>query len=87
MNDDAPHFGVRESDVSAMIDRRFGPVHLAPGVSPWNATTYVFAAFITIGMLAFVSFIQPYLLNANLQVPDAQQGRALGLLGLSLIHI
>ncbi len=66
-----------------MIDRRFGPVHLAPGVSPWNATTYVFAAFITIGMLAFVSFIQPYLLNANLQVPDAQQGRALGLLGFS----
>lgn len=48
-----------------------------------NAATYVFAAFITIGMLAFVSFIQPYLLNTNLQIPADSQGRALGLLGFS----
>lgn len=65
------------------IDRRFGPVRLAPGYSTMNATTYVFAAFITIGMLAFISFIQPYLLNANLAVPEDQQGRALGILGFS----
>jgi hypothetical protein len=56
-----------------VVDRRFGPVRLAPGYSAMNATTYVFAAFITIGMLAFISFIQPYLLNANLQVPDGQR--------------
>lgn len=61
--------------------RRFGPVKLAPGYTPFNAGTYVFAAFVTIGMLAFVSFIQPYLLNANLQIPQDQQGRALGILG------
>ncbi len=66
-----------------VINRRFGPVRLAPGYSAINATTYVFAAFITIGMLAFISFIQPYLLNANLQVPESQQGRALGILGFS----
>jgi MFS family permease len=48
-----------------------------------NAATYVFAAFITIGMLAFISFIQPYLLNTNLQIPADSQGRALGLLGFS----
>ena len=62
---------------------RLGPVALAPGYSRWNARTYLFAAFITIGMLAFVSFIQPYLLNANLQVPQDEQGRVLGLLGFS----
>ena len=48
-----------------------------------NAATYLFAAFITVGMLAFVNFIQPYLLNANLQVPQDSQGRVLGLLGFS----
>ncbi len=62
---------------------RFGPVRLAPGYTPMNAATYLFAAFITIGMLAFVSFIQPYLLNANLSVPESQQGRAVSVLGFS----
>ena len=66
-----------------LVSSRFGPVQLAPGYSPWNARTYLFAAFITIGMLAFVSFIQPYLLNANLKVPQDEQGRVLGLLGFS----
>jgi len=56
---------------------------LAPGYTPMNAATYLFAAFITVGMLAFVNFIQPYLLNANLQVPQDSQGRVLGLLGFS----
>jgi MFS family permease len=69
--------------LNSAADRRFGPVRLAPGYTPMNAATYLFAAFITIGMLAFVSFIQPYLLNANLQVPANAQGRALGLLGFS----
>jgi hypothetical protein len=45
---------------------RLGPVQLAPGYTSWNARTYLFAAFITIGMLAFVSFILPYLLNSTL---------------------
>ncbi|MFZ9708275.1 MAG: MFS transporter [Steroidobacteraceae bacterium] len=64
-------------------DLKLGPVRLAPGYTRWNARTYLFAAFITIGMLAFVSFIQPYLLNANLKVPQDEQGRVLGLLGFS----
>jgi MFS family permease len=69
------------TDSTATI--KLGPVHLAPGYTRWNARTYLFAAFITIGMLAFVSFIQPYLLNANLKVPQDEQGRVLGLLGFS----
>lgn len=68
---------------STAVDRRFGPIRLAPGYVPLNAVTYLFAAFITIGMLAFISFIQPYLLNANLNVAQDQQGRTLGLLGFS----
>lgn len=69
--------------MNSTIDRRFGPIRLAPGYTPMNAATYLFAAFITIGMLAFVSFIQPYLLNANLRIAEDAQGRALGLLGFS----
>lgn len=65
------------------IEARLGPVRLAPGYTLGNAQTYLFAAFITIGMLAFISFIQPYLLNANLRVPAEEQGRALGLLGFA----
>jgi MFS family permease len=69
--------------VTASVDRRFGPVRLAPGYTSLNAASYLFAAFITIGMLAFVSFIQPFLLNANLQIPADEQGRAVSVLGFS----
>jgi MFS family permease len=55
-------------------------VTLSPGHRAGHALTYLFAAFITIGMLAFVSFIQPFLLNANLAVPEGEQGRALAIL-------
>ena len=53
-----------------MSSQRLGTVTMAPGYSPWNARSYLMAAMITVGMLAFISFIQPYLLNANLQVPS-----------------
>lgn len=69
--------------MSIPASRRFGPVALAPGYTPLNAAAYLLAALVTVGMLAFISFMQPYLLNANLQIPQEQQGRALGLLGFS----
>lgn len=69
--------------MTADVDRRIGPIRLAPGYLPLNAVSYLFAAFITIGMLAFVSFIQPYLINANLDIPAEQQGRAVSVLGFS----
>jgi hypothetical protein len=65
------------------LAQRLGPVTLASGYSVWNARSYLLAAMITVGMLAFISFIQPYLLNANLNVPSDEQGRVLGLLGFS----
>jgi MFS family permease len=61
--------------------RKFGPVFLAESYTPLNAGTYVFAAFVTVGLLAFVSLIMTFLLNANLNIPQAEQGRTLGLLG------
>ncbi len=63
--------------------QRFGPIALASGYRRRHAATYLYAAFVTIGMLAFVSFMQPYLLNANLGVPEGAQGRMIGALGFS----
>jgi MFS family permease len=69
--------------MSTNAPRRFGPVLLETGYAPFNAWTYILAAFVTVGLLAFISFIQTFLLNANLQVPQAEQGRTLGVLGSS----
>jgi MFS family permease len=62
------------------VDLRFGPIRLAPGYTRGNAATFLYASFITIGMLAFIAFILPYLLNVNVNIPQNQQGRALGIL-------
>ena len=69
--------------MSAVESRKFGPAVLEPGYTPANASTYIFAAFVTVGLLAFVSFIMTFLLNANLHVPLKDQGETLGLLGFS----
>jgi MFS family permease len=55
---------------------------LAPGWSRRNAATVWFASLTTIGLSAFVSLGQPYLLNAVLGIPQAAQGRLTGTLGL-----
>ena len=61
---------------------RLGPIWLNAGVSRRNALTYFYAAFFTIGMVAFLSFMQPYLLTENLGIPADEQGRATSLLAL-----
>jgi MFS family permease len=63
--------------------QKLGPVALAPGYSRLNAITYLYAAFITIGMFAFISFIQAYLLNVNLKLPPEVQGRTVSWLGIA----
>jgi len=60
---------------------RLGPFWFAPGWSRANATTVWFASFFTIGLAAFMSFLQPYLLNEVLHIPVEQQGRLTGNLG------
>jgi len=69
---------------SAITDdaAKFGPIWLNPGVSRRNALTYFYAAFFTIGMLAFLAAMQNYLLTANLGIPEKEQGGAVSLLAL-----
>jgi MFS family permease len=55
--------------------RRFLGIQLAPGYLPRHALIYLYAAFVTVGLLAFVSFFQAYLLNVNLRLPESVQGR------------
>jgi len=59
---------------------RLGPIELQPGVSRLNATTFLIAAFMSIGIITFTSAMQPYLLTENLRIPASEQGAATGLL-------
>jgi MFS family permease len=47
------------------------------------AVTYLYAAFTTIGLFAFVSYMQPYLLNVNLGLPAHLQGRTVSALNFA----
>jgi MFS family permease len=60
---------------------RLGPFSFAPGWLVGNALTVFVASFLTIGMAAFISFAQPYLLNEVLHLPAGEQGRLTGSLG------
>ena len=64
------------------IPHRLLFIRLAPGITRGNALTYLVAAFFSVGLLAFLSFIQPYTLNVILGIPEDQQGRATLVLGV-----
>jgi len=55
--------------------RIFRSIALAPGYLPRHAAIYLYAAFTTIGLFAFVSYMQPWLLTVNLGLPAHLQGR------------
>jgi MFS family permease len=57
--------------------QKLGPIELASGYLRAHALTYLYAAFFTIGLLAFASYVQTYLLNVNLRLPEGLQGRAI----------
>jgi MFS family permease len=57
---------------------KLGPLWFTPGVSGPNVATMMFAAFGTIAMMSFMSFIQPYVLTELLHVPKADQGALTG---------
>jgi MFS family permease len=63
--------------------RPFRGITLAPGYLPRHAVTYLYAAFTTIGLFAFVSYMQPYLLNVNLGLPAHLQGRTVSALNFA----
>jgi MFS family permease len=62
---------------------RLAGIRLAPGVLPRHLVSYLYAAFVTIGLLAFASFVQPYLLNVNLRLAPEYQGRTLSALNFA----
>ena len=62
---------------------RVGPLELTAGVSRFNLFTYLYAAFICIGILAGMNFLQPYVLTENLNIPRGEQGTVSGDLGLN----
>jgi MFS family permease len=61
---------------------RIGPFWFMPGWTRGNAATVWLASFFSIGLAAYMSFVQPFLLNEVLKVPQEQQGTLTGTLGL-----
>ena len=63
--------------------KKWGPVHLLPGVQPKNMTVYVLGAMFIMLFSTFVPQAQPYLLNEILHIPTSEQGVLTGTLGLA----
>jgi MFS family permease len=63
--------------------RRVAGILLAPGYLPRHALIYLYAAFISVGLLAFISFFQAWLLNVNLGLPEHLQGRTIAALNFA----
>lgn len=63
--------------------RRFAGIRLATGVLPRHALTYLYAAFVTVGLFAFISYFQAWLLNVNLRLPEHLQGRTISALNFA----
>jgi MFS family permease len=57
---------------------KLGPLWFQPGVTGLNLATMFFAAFGTMAMVSFMSFMQPYVLTEIVQVPEAEQGALTG---------
>ncbi len=59
---------------------KLGLFWLAPGISRRNALTLLFSGFSLVCLLTFMAFVQPYLLQEVLHVPEAEQGSLIGFL-------
>jgi MFS family permease len=57
---------------------RIGPVVLAPGISRGNGYTFLLSAFLSIGLMTFITAGQTYILNAHLGVSESVQGTLTG---------
>jgi len=64
--------------MSADKNKRFLFTELRPGVRPHHLLTFYFAAFITVGLAVLLSVLQPFLLEAFLEIPRAEQGGVTG---------
>jgi MFS family permease len=73
---DIPNTSTHANDAGVKFG--FGIIELEPGVTRWNARTYMYSAFWTIAFLSFLSLIQNYILRVHLDLPDSEIGRAVG---------
>lgn len=68
---------MREPDRSGV---RLGLFWLTPGISRGNALVLLFSGFSLIALVTFMAFVQPYLLQEVLHIPEERQGSLIGLL-------
>jgi MFS family permease len=59
-----------------------GYLWLQPGVSRLNGWTLLYVLFISIGLLVFLNFQQPYVLEVMLNIPKEEHGRVVAQMGL-----
>lgn len=52
--------------------QRFGPILLAPGISPNNVVTKLYASFAGVALFSGISFLQSYILVVHLNIPRNQ---------------
>ncbi|KAA6185848.1 MFS transporter [Thiohalocapsa marina] len=57
---------------------KLGPIHLAPDVLPRHTISFLIAAFLSIGLMTFVTIGQTYVLNEHLNIPESEQGSISG---------
>lgn len=62
------------SAVSTVAVARTGLLKLAPGVRLGHAASYLWAAFVIMGLFSYITALQPYLLSVNLNIPPEQRG-------------
>jgi len=63
---------------------KLGYIWLKPGVSRLNGYTLLYVMFVSIGLLVFLNFQQPYVLEVMLDIPKDQHGRVVA--QMALIH-
>ncbi len=63
-----------------VVNKRIGPIVLAPGVAPIQILFYIVATMAATFSTAFTALMQPVILNQQLHVPVAQQGVLTGVL-------
>jgi MFS family permease len=63
---------------------KLGYIWLKPGVTRLNGWTLLYVMFVSIGLLVFLNFQQPYVLEVMLDIPKDQHGRVVA--QMALIH-
>jgi MFS family permease len=61
---------------------KLGYILLQPGVTRLNGWTLLYVLFISIGLLVFLNFQQPYVLEIMLGIPAEEHGRVIAKMGL-----